>query len=102
MAAEAATPRYRLRKCCKSSEEARSDRISADQRRLAQHAIGLRIARHRAVQRVALDGYAACFADEALDVRLVQFLMRRAAGAFPLGDVVPDDGAVQVVAAPVE
>ena len=42
------------------------------------------------------------FADESSQIALVQLLMRRAAIAFAFGDVVPDDGAVEVVAAEVE
>jgi hypothetical protein len=47
-------------------------------------------------------GIASRLADQPADVGLVQFLVRRAAVAFTLGDVVPDDGAVEVVAAPVQ
>jgi hypothetical protein len=60
-----------------------------------------RIAAHRAIQRVALDRQAARFPNQPAQVALVQFLVRRAV-AFAFRDVVPDDRAVEIVAAPVE
>src|SRR5688572_242116 len=69
---------------------------------IAKHATGRSIAPHLAVKRVALDGDAAGFADQSADVRLVQLLVGRAAAAFAFSNVVPDDGAVEIVAAPVE
>jgi len=53
------------------------------------------------VDRVAFDGGVAGFADEALDVGDVEFLVGGGAG-LAFGDVVPDDGAVEVIAAEVE
>src|SRR5688500_9638843 len=58
---------------------------------------GRGLAVDRAVERVALNGLAAGLADEPPEVVEVELLVRRLAGA--LGDVVPDDGAVEVVAA---
>ena len=41
-------------------------------------------------------------ADEAVEVLDVHFLVGGAGVAFALGDVVPDDGAVEVIAAPIQ
>src|SRR5947207_14599922 len=57
----------------------------------------MRSVAERPIESVALGGGEAGFADEALYVGDVQLLVGAFAGAF--GDVVPDDGAVEVVAA---
>ena len=67
-----------------------------------EDAVGHRVASDLAVEGVTLDGGLAGLADQALDVVEVEFLVRRAGVSFALGDVVPDDGAVEVVAAVVE
>src|SRR5690349_7008448 len=60
------------------------------------HPIGARIATHRMIQRVALDGDSAGFADETLQVSLGKFLARGAV-ALALDDVIPADDAIHVI-----
>src|SRR5205085_7771185 len=67
-----------------------------------QDAVGGGVAVDLAVEGVALDGGLAGLADQATDIVEVELLVGRAGVSFALGDVVPDDGAVEVVAAVVE
>src|ERR1700685_2094690 len=60
------------------------------------------IARDAAVKGVALDGDEAGFDDQAADGVDGLLLMVIAVAAFALGDVVPDDGAVEIIDAPVQ
>src|SRR5262245_21103258 len=74
--------------------------VAAKNQDLRSHQLSIRGAIHLAIERIALHRISPGLADDALDVFDVKLLVH--ALALALGDVVPDDRAVQVIHAPIE